>query len=234
MENLKHKSGLHKKISSIFDGVPVPPKTGDNQPSSPAAEFKGHVTPKPPVAAGPQFSPKVIQSPPARTFQQDISVKPYKQSISDYVTEKLSDLKTVKLVDKQKIKILIIPFLAIIFVFILYRNFRSPIKEVSRNPVSGQVTNTIMSGEAIAWQKPEPYPETMRDPTQLGAVSSFAAGTSSIIVRGIVYSDDKPSAVIGNDILHEGDTLGTVTILKINKDSVEFSGQGKSWTQSVQ
>ncbi len=54
------------------------------------------------------------------------------------------------------------------------------------------------------------------------------------LVTAIIYSEDKPSAVIGNQIVHEGDTLRGINVVKIYKDKVEFEKNGKRWTQAVE
>ncbi|GAI39939.1 unnamed protein product, partial [marine sediment metagenome] len=59
-------------------------------------------------------------------------------------------------------------------------------------------------------------------------------GTSGLIVKGIVYNEDNSSAVIGVQIVHEGDKVSGVTIIKINEKSVDFEMNGKRWTQKVQ
>jgi type II secretory pathway component PulC len=55
------------------------------------------------------------------------------------------------------------------------------------------------------------------------------------IVKGIVYSKNKSSAVISdnNSILHEENTIHGATIVKIHKDKVEFAKKGQRWTQKV-
>jgi type II secretory pathway component PulC len=55
-----------------------------------------------------------------------------------------------------------------------------------------------------------------------------------LVVKGIVYSDDRPAAVVGNDIVFEGDTVGGAKVVKINQDSVEFQTNEKKWTQKVE
>lgn len=227
----KPKAGLHKKISSIFDGVPVPKPGEEQQLSQPAAaNFKGHIPPRP------QIPPRMPQTPPSRPPEPDIFPQTLKHSISEYVIEKLAALKLQQFADKQKIKILIVPLLAIILIFVLYWNFAGSSQLETTMPEAGNVkgiSDVVTSASAIVWQKPEPYPVYMRDPTQVSAAGAYMAGTGSIAVGGIVYSADNPSAVIGNEIVHEGDTIGGVTILKINQDSVEFTSQGKVWTQKV-
>jgi len=53
-------------------------------------------------------------------------------------------------------------------------------------------------------------------------------------VRGIAFSHDKPSAVIGTTIVHEGDIVSGATVVRIDRDSVEFEINGHRWTQRVQ
>ncbi len=54
------------------------------------------------------------------------------------------------------------------------------------------------------------------------------------LVTGICYSKDNQSAVINNKIIvYEGDTTDGVTIVKIYKDKVEFTKNGKNWAQKI-
>ena len=53
------------------------------------------------------------------------------------------------------------------------------------------------------------------------------------LVTGIVYCA-KPSAIIDRQIVHEGDVIYGVTVVKIYKDNVKFSRKGKDWEQKVQ
>jgi hypothetical protein len=52
-------------------------------------------------------------------------------------------------------------------------------------------------------------------------------------LTGILYSSRKPSAVVDGIIVHEGDTVDGVKVVKIEKSSVEFEAAGESWTQKV-
>lgn len=54
------------------------------------------------------------------------------------------------------------------------------------------------------------------------------------LVTGIVYSADKPSAVVDRKIVHEGDVIYGATVVKIYRDSIKFSETGKNWEQKVQ
>lgn len=58
------------------------------------------------------------------------------------------------------------------------------------------------------------------------------------LVVGIVFSEYNPSAVVGDLIVHEGDTIQgdtfiPVKVVKIYKDRIEFEKNGKNWTQQV-
>ncbi|MHC4104580.1 MAG: hypothetical protein ACYSR9_06540, partial [Planctomycetota bacterium] len=80
---------------------------------------------------------------------------------------------------------------------------------------------------------------TLRDPMQLGPVMTGTNKTETnelakLIVSGILCSEDKSSAIIGNRIVHEGDQIQGANIIKINKEGVEFEMNGKKWTQKVQ
>lgn len=54
------------------------------------------------------------------------------------------------------------------------------------------------------------------------------------LVTGIVYSADKPSAIVDRKIVHEGGVIHGATVVKIYKDKVKFSKNGKNWEQKVQ
>jgi hypothetical protein len=54
------------------------------------------------------------------------------------------------------------------------------------------------------------------------------------LVTGIVYSADKPSAIVDRKMVHEGDVIHGATVVKIYQDSVKFSEKGKNWEQKVQ
>jgi hypothetical protein len=53
-------------------------------------------------------------------------------------------------------------------------------------------------------------------------------------VTGILYSEDAQSAVLGKKtIIHEGDTIHGVTVVKIHEDGVEFAKDGQVWKEKV-
>jgi hypothetical protein len=54
------------------------------------------------------------------------------------------------------------------------------------------------------------------------------------VIAGIVYSDQKPSAIIDGQIVHEKDTVRDITVAKIYREKIEFEKNGKKWAQKVQ
>ena len=54
-----------------------------------------------------------------------------------------------------------------------------------------------------------------------------------LVVKGIAYSERNPSALVGTEIVHEGDTISGAQVVKIRKESVEFSFNGTTWRQGV-
>jgi len=53
------------------------------------------------------------------------------------------------------------------------------------------------------------------------------------LITGIVYTEEKPSALIDGEIVHEGDTIQGVQVVKIHRDRIEFKKKWKSWTQQT-
>jgi hypothetical protein len=64
-------------------------------------------------------------------------------------------------------------------------------------------------------------------------LSPPAVVVMDIAVNGIVYSEDNPTALIGHRIVHEGDVVDDVSVIKVHKDRVEFAQNGRRWTQAV-
>jgi hypothetical protein len=50
---------------------------------------------------------------------------------------------------------------------------------------------------------------------------------------GILYSEEKPCALINLELVYEGDVRNGIKIVKIDKNEVEFERNGERWTQKV-
>ncbi len=144
---------------------------------------------------------------------------------------------------KQKAMIVLVPILAIVFIFVLRQLFtKAPTKtNATINDDMPVVISANNSNDDIDWQIPEPLPVTMRDPAKTGNQANFNNTTQNsgeaqlddMTVRGILYSHDKPSVVIGRKIVHLNEKINGVTVVEINKDYVVFEKDGKKWARKV-
>ena len=139
----------------------------------------------------------------------------------------------------------LIPVLAITLVFVV----RNPLK-VSAVP-SDENTQSVVSettasrSSEINWQIPPLYLPDGRDPMQLPPppVTPTVEGTDDspapvqtrveLTVTGILYSQDRPAAIVDTHLVHEGEQISGATVKKIEMDGVEFEINGQTWKQAV-
>jgi hypothetical protein len=254
---LKYKAGLHKEVSAIFNGVSLSKDDGVQRPSAvPAPAHQDYGAPKPPAPEPPAQKPPVpshmtptkpkpeqppLQSPPkaapAKQPKADTAIKaagqiPWRRTL-EQIKNKLFVIKLGVITTRQKVMVILAPVLFIILIFLFIRAFSTPSQKITGPGTSGPVKVAAGSDSKVNWQVPNPYPTTLRDPMQFGSATS-QTGTGELIVKGIIYSKDKPSAVIGDQIVHQGDKILDVVITKINENSVEFEANSKKWMQNVQ
>ena len=294
----RNKAGLHKQVSSVFKGVPLPQNSGAWQPSgTPAPNQTSDISPKP-ASTNQQISKSSLikklsesedlsdkaeqsqtanglpkstsanqtpQSPPINKFSPhrellmqaatdtQPEINPFIEETSDGMWQQIKDKlfapKPGVNPTKQKAMVIMVPILAIIMIFA----FRQVLSKAPRKTKGTETDDTPAvvsntdSGNEIDWQIPELITITARDPIQLpdenntqnteqNTKQNGAKDTQTqrnIIIRDIVYSVDKPSAVIGSRILYEGDKINGMIIKKINRDSIEFEKDGERWKQNV-
>jgi len=228
----------------------------------PAQRSKAEPVQKPKVVPAqrpkvvPAQRPKVVparqsKAVPARQPKADIdkkvskkrpTVKISSQSFWKQIRNKLFNPKPGASTAKQKATVVMIPLLFIVLIFMLFRGgvfgTSAGHTEASTEDTAPGV-GTAGANTKIDWEIPEPYPTTLRDPMRLVPVEipqteqTETRKTIKLIIKGILYTEDKPSAVIGNQIIHEGETVRGVSVIKISQDSVEFEMNGKRWTQKV-
>ena len=262
--NNKKKSGLHKEISSIFDGVPVPanrsaarPRGG---PGGPEPGQAGYGSPRPP--GGSPQNPRIPSGPsPYAGFRQppgttgssgrvsggDLASAAYKNSLRQ-IAKKLFGPKAGVSATRQKVMVLLVPILAVALILML-KNAIGPSSPARRKPVPPKPVGAAtisQSDTEIVWAKPEAYLPGLRDPMELTAgmkaqLKADAAapqppviGAGPLAVKGILYSEDNPSAVIGAQIAHIGDEIAGAIIVNITKNAIEFERDGKTWTQTIE
>lgn len=266
----KSKRGLHKKVSSIFDGVLLEsnnaapslphapaPKRPEDEPRfkreekrlefhAPAKQpAQSYMTPttlepqeptKPSLEAAPPEPPKATQPKPPKV---GVAIKiakqiPWRESWHK-IESKLFTPRPGVNVKKQKAMAVLIPVLFAILIFVFSWALRTPSRAKATAPALKPSKDVAGSNNKIDWQIPTHYPATLRDPMQFGSVATTQAGggTGGLIIKGIVYSGDGSSAIIDNQIVREGEEILGATVVKINKDSIEFKKNDKSWKQRV-
>lgn len=234
----KEKAGLHKKVSSIFDGTAAPGKH-PAEPVSPgdAAPIKldrpEHLDREVPSAPKPVPRPaKPARAKTAAAPGPKVKAEPFGG---------LGDAR-------QKKMIFMIAVLFIVFTVMLYRMLKPALSGNGSEDVPKQVAavETVMPSDSdirINWQIPAPYPATLRDPMRLSSAAALAQGLAAgggveesridegIVVRAIYYSEQGRSAVIGDEIVYEGQEVLGATVIKITKDHVEFERNGRSFSR---
>lgn len=158
--------------------------------------------------------------------------------------DKLFQGKSDSIDTRQKVMVVMIPILFIIMIFIFRQVLSKPPKKTkgaNSNDKSALAVNKSSDND-IEWTIPEPLPVKMRDPIKFRqrTPSSTAQENQSyniengiIYVQSIVYSDDKPSVVINNQIVHLNQEIFGAVVVEINKDHIVFEREGKRWTQKV-
>lgn len=249
----RQQPGLHKQVLSIFEGLPEdqnkPSESGAKPPAAlkePANNKLHDANEKAAHQNKPQNStasaPKITKTPvtSAKNKEAMLPAVLKNKSVPKKTKNSLTQLKNKakerysQATGRERIMMIMIPILAIVLAAAMI-NVLLPVEQPLTPPKpSGSATGAFGASNSIAWAKPNPLPERIRDPMK--AVTRYVAGDTNtgIVVRGIVYSEDTPTATIGKKIVTQGDMVYDAIVVKINPDSVEFERDGKSWTQQVQ
>ena len=130
--------------------------------------------------------------------------------------------------------VVLVPVLFIAFIFVFIKVLTPSVSgtRASTKPVP---TNAAQQADKkLDWKLPALYPTNIRNPMQLVSVVTADSGTGDLVVKCTVHDENNPLAIIGKKIVHVGDTIAGVKIIKITKDSVTFEKNGKTWTQKVE
>ncbi len=110
-------------------------------------------------------------------------------------------------------------------------------KQDANKPAQPADSNTSSESNSLPSQVP-PLPEGMKTETEADTNKpELTKGEADIqtppgLIKAIAYRG-RPSVLIGDSILYEGDTIQGVKVLKINRATVEFEKDGHRWTQEV-
>jgi len=244
----KRRTGLQSQIASIFSGVPIPKKggSGSEPPGAPSQaagpEHPQPKTPPAPSAVTPKFQPPVEpvrEIPPVKVTAPKVPEPKIGQipTAPRRKKEKFAAPRAGVSSARQKIAVAMIVFLSILLVILLVRPFQKSAPGTAASGTAGQA-KAIVSAKTnirIDWPVPQKYPENIRDPMILSAQQEVIVDIHGVpVAKGVVTSEDRKYAIIGTQMVQEGDTVEGATIIKINPNSVEFEKDGKRWTQEVQ
>jgi hypothetical protein len=152
------------------------------------------------------------------------------------IKEKLFPKNASAADSKNKKMMILMPVLLVVFIFVITRTLKQPAQCSATVTLPAQKIVEPNNAGKVNWPVPQVYPKNLRDPMQ-ASFSTEANDTAvggSVVVKGIIFSVDRPAAVIDNKITHQGDKVAGATVIKINKKNVEFEMNGKTWTQEVQ
>lgn len=129
--------------------------------------------------------------------------------------------------------------------YISYRDFKNEIEKstkrfaVAQSRIAERKSNILASLESavIILERQKKYALTVRlaelEKRLKENVLAPKPRATHGVVTGIVYSEEKASAVIDGKIVHHGDTIHSVRVIKIHTDKVEFEKNGERWNQKV-
>jgi len=141
---------------------------------------------------------------------------------------------------RQKVMLVLIPILAVVL-WLLVRNPIATVPAAASETPGDEVTPVEEASDRIDWEIPPLYQPSGRDPMQMAPPTFLepdspapeAKARLNIALRGILYSEDKSMAMIGANLVQEGQQVAGATVVKIEKDSVEFEMDGQRWKQMV-
>jgi len=253
------KAGLQKKIAFIFDGQEsseqTPSKAGTSgvQPmAAPTAclnpsallykknesptDKSGVVPTEYPVSAK---RPTVRPRPVPRNNTAGVNTITLRKAMGIFKSRLTgsSGGKASKHQQKMGLLVTVLLFVLVAVLYYVLGSEPSIANAVTQDIPTEQSTSPASTNKrAESWKIPDSLPEFVRDPMKSPskAISAGAVVQGNLSVRGIVYSTNKPSAIISGQVLFEGESIGDIRVCKIQKDSVEFEKNGKRWTQQVE
>ncbi|AQT69591.1 hypothetical protein STSP2_02784 [Anaerohalosphaera lusitana] len=204
---MKSRSGLHKQVSSIFDGTPLPVKQEQTTSETRSKSRQGSSLP----LRGDGFT-----KPGPSTVTNNSAVYSRAQASSD---PKYSTASIVMLI-----------LLAVLFVAIVYWLYLKPPETPSQilNQPAEIQTSDVAEPVQINWPEAPEWPLNMRDPmtrpAKIETAESVQDAPTELVtpqLKGIVYrSGGQASALFGQQIVYEGDSVQNHKVEKIMADRV--------------
>ncbi len=210
---MKRKSGLHKKVSSIFGDTSLPEAQSVK---TPLADND--------VASSAKTGPAATDLPTSI-----VGGHSSKAQYQHHAPVSLALTEEQEYAASQRRKLFVMVGLCVVFALVLFFNFYQPEKKPAAHQDMLSDTAITMQASEIYWPEPGIWPADIRDPmvfkadaAKLYAVESNIEGP--FVLRGIVHKPDGGSmALLGTEIFYEGDEIQGWTIGKISLDSVKLN-----------
>ena len=244
------QSPQNSLLKTLQQGEDTPNKTAPQHPAQ--ARPKTTASDRPAAQPASPKKPEKVEKPlkaaaPVRPQKAAVAAEQARPKLWQQISNKLFTPKPGVSPTRQKAMVVLVPVLAIVMIFMFRQVLsRSPRQTEAATDVNSPAVAAPKPSHEINWQIPDPLPAIERDPTKLGqeqlagtisgAEPNQAAANSKIgtfDVRDIVYSKDKPSAVVNNHIVYAGQKVGDATVVQILKDGVEFERNGQKWVERV-
>ncbi len=211
---MKHKSGLHKRVSSIFGDVPLPdnpspkPSAGDNEV----------------LADKTEVSPFDFGNPGFGSPEQPSSTLLEPKVVSK--TQPLSEDEEYEASQRKKLymSFCLAGFLGLVLFF----NFYKPGKKAVVKAKETSVISAAVKASELVWPEPAVWPVDVRDPMVFreDAANLYvleSKNKSPLVLRGIIHNPGgKSMALIGTDIFYEGDEVEGWTVKEILLDAARL------------
>lgn len=235
---MSSKYGLHKKISFIFEGGP----------SDTAASGGSESSFAPPLSSAPAAGPErgFVPAPaPAEPSPPDRGPAPgrFPAAFAPPVAKPARRSRKPRKKDPRQMRMrLLMAALVPVFGWVMLTIFKppKPVKAAASPLKADSPTPSLANGPVQGqWEPPASWPGLERDPMRIVLIpaaeteSAAATGESSLVVRGIVFSETNPSAIVGREIVFEGSVVQGAVVRKIHRDGVEFERDGETWTLQV-
>ena len=236
------KSGLHKQISSIFDGVSVPQNgilTEDAESSDKMTGLLTEDAPKSddtqeattPQPSGPSLAQRMSADPSDVSEREPIPVlqigRPMPQTKSKVISKSAMEPGLIAQVKKavfgsrasmdprQKKTAMLVGILSLVFGVVMFVSLGGVggTQATAAEAESGDPMSQSQTAKKTAqnWKSPNALPQDFRNATTPVTKSATgqetgdsAADSGGLIVRGIVFSKNKPSTIINVQIRAEG------------------------------
>lgn len=190
---MARKSGLHKKVSSIFGDMPIP--------GNPPAGNTGMST----------------GSPSSGIDNRQYATPPAAQKTMPKVSVRLTEEQEYAASQRKKLFALI--GLSCVFGIVLFFNFYKPQQATVKQTTAANEPVIASKNIEISWPDPGVWTSQIKDPMVRNSVSTLnkTGNEGTLTLRGIVGGS---MALIGTEILNKGDEYQGWKVMEILKDSV--------------